>query len=102
MDGKKLKKRMVYGALGLLSLAVFAPKSSFAIPSFARQTGLACDVCHTVFPHLTPFGREFKLHGFTYDYSSLIKMVREAAKKKSCRRGRYARSCNKQDTYGIC
>ncbi|MFP3254194.1 MAG: hypothetical protein RXN95_03905 [Hydrogenobaculum sp.] len=87
MDGKKLKKRMVYGALGLLSLAVFAPKSSFAIPSFARQTGLACDVCHTVFPHLTPFGREFKLHGFTYDYSSLIKMVRDAAKKRAAEEG---------------
>jgi len=87
MDGRKLKKRMVYGALGLLSLAVFAPKSSFAIPSFARQTGLACDVCHTVFPHLTPFGREFKLHGFTYDYSSLIKMVREAAKKRAAEGG---------------
>ncbi|MGC8676829.1 MAG: hypothetical protein ACP5UF_01190 [Hydrogenobaculum sp.] len=63
-------------------MAVFAPKASFAIPSFARQTGLACDVCHTVFPHLTPFGREFKLHGYTYDYSELIKMVRQAAKKK--------------------
>ncbi|ACG57009.1 hypothetical protein HY04AAS1_0319 [Hydrogenobaculum sp. Y04AAS1] len=87
MDGKKLKKRMVYGALGLLSLAVFAPKSSFAIPSFARQTGLACDVCHTVFPHLTPFGREFKLHGFTYDYSDLIKMVRQAAKKRAAEEG---------------
>jgi len=87
MDGKKLKKRMAYGALGLLSLAVFAPKSSFAIPSFARQTGLACDVCHTVFPHLTPFGREFKLHGFTYDYSDLIKMVRQAAKKRAAEEG---------------
>ena len=87
MDGKKLKKRMVYGALGLLSLAVFAPKSSFAIPSFARQTGLACDVCHTVFPHLTPFGREFKLHGYTYDYSALIKMVRDAAKKRAAEEG---------------
>jgi len=87
MDGKKLKKRMAYGALGLLSLAVFAPKSSFAIPSFARQTGLACDVCHTVFPHLTPFGREFKLHGYTYDYSALIKMVRQAAKKRAAEEG---------------
>ena len=76
MMAKSLKKFMGYGALGLLAMAVFAPKISLAIPSFARQTGLACDVCHTVFPHLTPFGREFKLHGYTYDYSDLIKMVR--------------------------
>ncbi len=87
MDGKKLRKRLGYGALGLLAMAVFAPKASFAIPAFARQTGLACDVCHTVFPHLTPFGREFKLHGYTYDYSSLIKMVRQAAKERAAEQG---------------
>ena len=37
----------------------------YAVPSFARQTGLACSSCHTVFPELTPFGRAFKLHGYT-------------------------------------
>jgi hypothetical protein len=36
-----------------------------AIPSFARQTGLACSVCHYQFPALTPFGRMFKLNGYT-------------------------------------
>jgi hypothetical protein len=35
------------------------------IPSFSRQTGLACSVCHTSFPQLTPFGRMFKLNGYT-------------------------------------
>jgi len=35
------------------------------IPSFSRQTGLACNVCHTAFPQLTAFGREFKLAGYT-------------------------------------
>ena len=35
---------------------------SWAVPSFARQTGMACAACHTVFPELTPFGREFKLN----------------------------------------
>ncbi|HYL55094.1 MAG TPA: hypothetical protein VEU73_05915, partial [Gemmatimonadales bacterium] len=35
------------------------------IPSFSRQTGLACTVCHTTFPQLTPFGRRFKLNGYT-------------------------------------
>ncbi len=36
-----------------------------AVPSFARQTGLQCNSCHTVFPELTPFGRDFKRHGYT-------------------------------------
>jgi len=35
------------------------------IPSFSRQTGLACSACHTAFPHLTQFGRLFKLNGYT-------------------------------------
>ncbi len=35
------------------------------IPSFSRQTGLACNVCHTAFPMLTAFGRQFKLNAYT-------------------------------------
>ncbi len=36
-----------------------------SIPSFSRQTGLACSACHTTFPQLTVFGRRFKLNGYT-------------------------------------
>ena len=35
------------------------------VPSFARQTHLACSACHYQFPQLTPFGRTFKLNGYT-------------------------------------
>jgi hypothetical protein len=42
----------------------FAP-SAEALPSFARQTGQPCGTCHTDFPGLTPFGRRFKLLGYT-------------------------------------
>jgi hypothetical protein len=38
-----------------------------AVPSYARQTGMACQSCHTVFPELTPFGRSFKLNAYTID-----------------------------------
>jgi hypothetical protein len=38
-----------------------------AVPSFARQTGMACEACHTVFPELTHFGRMFKANGYTID-----------------------------------
>jgi hypothetical protein len=36
-----------------------------ALPAFARQTGQTCAVCHTIFPELTPFGRRFKIGGYT-------------------------------------
>ncbi|NMM10556.1 MAG: cytochrome C [Polaromonas sp.] len=36
-----------------------------ANPLFARQTGLKCASCHTIYPELTPFGRKFKLGGYT-------------------------------------
>jgi hypothetical protein len=35
-----------------------------AVPSYARQTGYTCNVCHTNPPQLTPFGRDFKLKGY--------------------------------------
>jgi len=51
----------------LLASLVLAAMPSSAVPSFARQTGMACAACHTVFPELTPFGREFKLNGYVLD-----------------------------------
>jgi len=35
-----------------------------SIPSYSRQTRLACSACHYQFPALTPFGRLFKLNGY--------------------------------------
>jgi hypothetical protein len=48
-------------------LCVALASPGWAVPSFARQTGMACAACHTVFPELTPFGREFKLNGYVLD-----------------------------------
>jgi hypothetical protein len=42
----------------------FAALPANAVPSFARQTGLSCEACHTVFPELTHFGRMFKANGY--------------------------------------
>jgi hypothetical protein len=38
-----------------------------AVPSFAVQTGQPCNACHVggFGPQLTPFGREFKMRGYT-------------------------------------
>ena len=40
-------------------------QNASAVPSFARQTGLACSSCHTIFPELNSFGRTFKMNGYT-------------------------------------
>ena len=52
-----------FAILSLASLLTAQPAS--AVPSFARQTGQPCAACHTAFPELTPFGRRFKLSGYT-------------------------------------
>ena len=65
--------RAVAACGGLASLAVavigagilIRPPTASAVPSFARQTGQPCATCHTAFPELTPFGRRFKLGGYT-------------------------------------
>jgi hypothetical protein len=51
-------------AVGALS-TIGAVSPALALPSFARQTGQPCGTCHTDFPALTPYGRRFKLLGYT-------------------------------------
>ncbi|WP_408587270.1 hypothetical protein [Novosphingobium sp.] len=52
-------------AIGVV--AVLAARPAMAVPSFADQTGQPCQACHVggFGPQLTPFGREFKLNGYT-------------------------------------
>jgi hypothetical protein len=53
-------------ASAVFLLAIW-PQSASAIPLFARQTGQNCVACHAggQFPELTPYGRLFKLTGYT-------------------------------------
>ena len=48
-------------------VASLIPATSQAVPAFARQTGQNCVACHTggQFPEFTPYGRLFKMTGFT-------------------------------------
>src|SRR5262249_16158908 len=54
-------------------------QEALAVPSFARQTGMACEACHTVYPELTHFGRVFKASGYVLDN---LKQVRDVSAKK--------------------
>ncbi len=62
--GARLGAVAAMWVLGGSALLLVAQPAS-AIPPFARQTGLACEACHTLPPELTPFGRRFKLSGYT-------------------------------------
>jgi hypothetical protein len=55
------------GTLGAIIIGLCLSDTAGAVPSYARQTGVACQGCHTVFPELTPFGRSFKLNGYQID-----------------------------------
>src|SRR3989338_5206333 len=59
-----MKLKSILLAANLVMIAAL-PSVAQAVPSFARQTGMECSSCHTVYPELTPFGRQFKLRGYT-------------------------------------
>ena len=59
--------------IGSLLLALTMAPSAHAVPSFARQTGESCAACHTSFPQLTTFGRQFKMQGYTLSDSEQVK-----------------------------
>lgn len=46
------------------ALTVLAPSAADAIPVFAHRYDLTCQACHTVVPHLTPFGQTFLANGY--------------------------------------
>ena len=57
------KMRTIARLAAVLSL-ILGLEHAYAVPSFARQTGLSCNVCHSDPPELTAFGRNFKLKGY--------------------------------------
>jgi len=60
---------------GLLAL-LLSPATSHAVPAFARQTHQPCTACHIggFGPQLTPFGRQFKMMGYTLSVGSDTKI----------------------------
>lgn len=56
------------GFLWIITLWLGVSLSAQALPSFARQTGMACTSCHTQAfgPNLNSYGRSFKLNGYVW------------------------------------
>jgi hypothetical protein len=69
----------VWGASFALLAIVGWESEARAVPSFARQTGMACEACHTVYPELTHFGRMFKANGYILDN---VKQVRDVSSRR--------------------
>jgi hypothetical protein len=57
---------MLLSLLGAIAIMLLGAPVANALPSYARQTGQECAACHNGFPELTPYGRLFKLNGFTF------------------------------------
>lgn len=58
----------MWAVLGVTVFLLGLSGSAQAVPSFARQTGMACTACHTQAfgPNLNAYGRSFKLNGYTW------------------------------------
>src|ERR1700685_4277960 len=65
----------------LLFLTAVNPPTVLAVPSYARQTGLACSGCHYAPPELNPAGRRFKLMGYV-DRADETKVIKTDGAKK--------------------
>jgi len=64
-DDRRQRGGLLLACAGLL--LAWLPGSADAIPAFNRQTGQNCVACHAggQFPELTPYGRIFKMTGYT-------------------------------------
>ena len=62
MDWMLIKRSLLWVLLMLGLTGCLSPLQ--ALPSFSRQTGLSCEACHTAYPELTAYGRNFKLNGY--------------------------------------
>src|SRR4029077_14189165 len=58
---------MVYQALHLCPMRPDGARESGAVPSFARKYGVSCSQCHSEYPLLNDFGRQFKLNGYVME-----------------------------------
>src|SRR5487761_2297133 len=63
----KVARTLIAVSAAAAALLALAPQQAQALPAFARQTGQNCVACHAggQFPELTPYGRLFKMTGYT-------------------------------------
>lgn len=64
---RNVRGRVLWALGAAAALLLSALQPARAVPSFASQTGQPCTACHigAFGPQLTPFGRAFKISGYT-------------------------------------
>lgn len=55
---------MLFAAVAACAILPATTGKSYALPNFARQTGMECGGCHTTVPQLNRTGYEFRLAGY--------------------------------------
>jgi hypothetical protein len=62
-----LSRRFSFAVVAALAGLILGAGPAEAVPAFAVQTDKPCQACHVggFGPQLTPYGRDFKLHGYT-------------------------------------
>lgn len=64
-----MKRATIFGLVGSMAMAVglIVPIEADAVPAFSRTYGHACSKCHTAWPALSAYGRDFKESGYMDD-----------------------------------
>lgn len=60
-----------------LSLSLFVPAASEAVPMFAREVGRDCTYCHTILPKLNERGRVYRANGYRFSAEEQWKNVKD-------------------------
>ncbi len=58
------KKSLVCISFMIILMTGMRFQNAYAVPSFTRKFNLACSTCHSAWPKLNSFGRQFKLNGY--------------------------------------
>jgi len=52
-------KKLLVSIVVMVGMIGVAPKITEAVPSYAKNLGVDCSACHTIWPQLNAFGRDF-------------------------------------------
>jgi hypothetical protein len=101
---------VVLATATIAGAAIGLSQPAHALPSFARQTGQPCGTCHTDYFGLSPYGRLFKINGYTTGggkFRTTLFPLRNdptnalAAYAKQTDGGKYTNSTGQPDTSNI-
>jgi len=64
MGAGRARRVWAWPAVAVVFAMALGARSAWAIPAFARKTGMRCSGCHEAWPKLSAFGEAFKDNGY--------------------------------------